>query len=61
MRTEDDLRAVLRALESHAPNADDVLREVYDSSPALSRARRLQVLRLFHVRPFGHRRGNGSG
>jgi hypothetical protein len=43
MRTEDDLRAVYRALERHAPDADVVLRAVFDQPPGL--ARRLRAPR----------------
>ncbi len=41
MRTEDDLRAAFFALERHAPDADDVMRAVYDQSRRPARLRRL--------------------
>lgn len=60
MRTEDDLRAALRALESRAPAVDDVLSAVYSSSPGLSRSWRLRVLRMLHIGPFWARQDKGA-
>ncbi len=39
MRTEDDLRAAFSALERWAPDADTVLRAVYDGSPGRAGSR----------------------
>ena len=39
MRTEDDLRAAFSSLERQAPDADAVLRTVYDNAPGTARPR----------------------
>jgi hypothetical protein len=49
MRTEDDLRAVYRALERHAPDADVVLRAVFDQPRGLARLLRASRWRIRRV------------